>query len=196
MIKQSSIDGLRFKAELLEVLSWYTTVKNNVACCPIHSEKTPSFHIYKAKQTFKCFGCGASGDVFKFIMIIEKLSFPEAIEFMANKYNYILEYEDEQKQKNYQVTKDKRNEMLKLIEWAHNEYKKAYVNLPATSSSKLYLQQRGYNEERVKAWDFGFAPNERKFLTNTIINSGQHTIALEVGLIGNKESNSWGFLPQ
>ncbi len=75
MIKQSSIDEVRYIANLAEVVSRYTTLKKNVALCPLHDEKTPSFRIYPETQTFKCFGC-IGGDVFTLIGKKERLTFP------------------------------------------------------------------------------------------------------------------------
>jgi len=192
MIKQSSIDELRAKADLTDVVSRYTTVKKNMACCPMHDEKSPSFHLYQAKQTYKCFGCGESGDVFKLAMKMEHLNFVEAAEWLAAHYNISLEY-DQQSQAEAQEVKDKRTEMLQLTEWAHRKYKEALSLLPAEAPALQYLYNRGYNDEKIGAWDIGFAPDNWDYIKSAVINMGKHAIGVECGLLGTKEGRSWDF---
>src|SRR6187397_356151 len=89
LFPQSFIDDLRLQANIVQIVQEYvplkkagTTYKGN---CPFHSEKTPSFHVNPDKGFFHCFGCGVGGDVFKFIELHEKISFPEAVRLVAQK---------------------------------------------------------------------------------------------------------------
>ena len=92
MIKQYSIEQTKDAADLTDLMGNYTTVKQKKACCPFHNEKSPSLVIYH-NTSFKCFGCGKSGDVFTLIQQMERLPFYEAIKWVAAKYNITLEYD-------------------------------------------------------------------------------------------------------
>ncbi|MGH6631493.1 MAG: CHC2 zinc finger domain-containing protein, partial [Burkholderiales bacterium] len=85
----SIAEKVKQQADIVRVVGEYVQLKkagqNFVGLCPFHSEKTPSFAVHPVKQIFHCFGCGVGGDVFKFVMDIEKLSFPEALKFVADK---------------------------------------------------------------------------------------------------------------
>ena len=82
------------RADILEIVSEYTSLKkrgnNYIGLCPFHTEKTPSFNVDVEKKLFYCFGCGAGGNVFTFIMNKESLSFPEAVRYLADKFNVKL----------------------------------------------------------------------------------------------------------
>ena len=96
MISQDSIEGLKARIDILDVISNYIEVKkagaNFKANCPFHDEKSPSFVISPQKQIYHCFGCGAGGDAIKFVMEYEKLNYPEAIERLADQNNYTLHW--------------------------------------------------------------------------------------------------------
>lgn len=192
MIKQGSLDELKSAIDLVEIMNLYTKVKRDFACCPIHQEKTPSLKIYSKKQTFKCFGCGESGDAIKLIMKMERLNFVEAAEWLANYFNIVFEY-DKVSIHQTQEAKDKLKEMIKLTEWVNAKYCKELLALPPLSDAFKYLRSRGYNEERIKAWDLGYAPDRWKFITTPIINEGWHAPAVEAGLIYCKDGKSWDF---
>ena len=86
---------MRASADLREIVSDYLPLKKSSgskyrALCPFHTEKTPSFYVDADKQLFYCFGCGAGGDVFKFLMLYEKMEFPEALRTLAGRYNIAL----------------------------------------------------------------------------------------------------------
>ena len=95
MITQYTIDKVLAAADIVEVVSEYVTLKrqgvNYKGCCPFHNEKTPSFVVSPVKQIYKCFGCGVAGGPLRFVMEQEKLSFPEAIRHLADKYNIEVE---------------------------------------------------------------------------------------------------------
>ena len=88
MISQDKIIEIRDRASIVEVISDYVTLKktgrNHMGLCPFHSEKTPSFNVHPTKQIYHCFGCGQGGDVFKFVMEMEKCAFPEAIRIVLD----------------------------------------------------------------------------------------------------------------
>ena len=91
MIPQDIIDKILDRADIVEVVGDYVTLKkrgiNYVACCPFHSEKTPSFTVFPQTGTYKCFGCGQQGNSVGFLMEHENLTYPEALRMLAHKYN-------------------------------------------------------------------------------------------------------------
>ena len=88
------VDQIRQTASIVEIASQYTTLRRrgnkHVGLCPFHSEKTPSFTVDDEKQLFHCFGCAVGGDIFTLVMEKENLSFPEALKYLAEKYNIPL----------------------------------------------------------------------------------------------------------
>ncbi|QUV90846.1 CHC2 zinc finger domain-containing protein [Chloracidobacterium aggregatum] len=87
LLDRQTVDDLRAQADIVRVVSGYVTLRkrgaNYLACCPFHSEKTPSFNVHPGKQVFKCFGCGIGGDVFTFVMRMENVGFAEAVRIVA-----------------------------------------------------------------------------------------------------------------
>ncbi|MBP1723892.1 MAG: dnaG [Deltaproteobacteria bacterium] len=94
LIPQEKIDEIRQRASILEVVSDYVSLrkagKNHLGLCPFHSERTPSFTVNEEKGIFHCFGCGAGGTVFNFLMKASQMSFPEAVRAMAKRYGVTL----------------------------------------------------------------------------------------------------------
>src|SRR5215510_8165729 len=84
------LDEVRNSVNIVSLISEYVALRkrgrNHVARCPFHAEKTPSFNVNEEKQIFHCFGCGVGGDAFKFIMMVEHLSFPEAVRLLAERH--------------------------------------------------------------------------------------------------------------
>jgi DNA primase len=95
MIPDEKVREVRARATILDVVSDYVNLKksgsNFLGLCPLHGEKTPSFSVNPAKEIFHCFGCGAGGDVFGFIMRIEGLTFPESVKFLAKRVGVVIE---------------------------------------------------------------------------------------------------------
>jgi len=149
MIKLESIENLKSIIDIVDVIGNYVQLKkqgsNFVALCPFHSEKTPSFVVSPTKQIYHCFGCGVSGDAIKFIMEIEKLSYPEAIEKLASMYNFKLEY-----------TKGRNFIHLDILETVNSFY---ISNLYKNQNALNYLKQRGLFDSTIEKFQLGYAPS-------------------------------------
>ena len=163
MIKQESIENLKSIIDIVDVIGNYVQLKkqgsNFVALCPFHSEKTPSFVVSPTKQIYHCFGCGASGDAIKFIMEIEKLTYPEAIEKLASMYNFKLEY-----------TKGNSFIHIDLLERINSFY---ISNLYKNQNALNYLKQRGLFDSTIEKFQLGYAPSSQeqfKFFKNANLN--------------------------
>jgi len=150
MIEQSSIENLKSRLDIVDVIGEYLELKksgaNFKANCPFHGEKTPSFVVSPSKQIFHCFGCGVGGDAIKFVMDYEKLSYPETIEKLAQRYNVHLSY-----------TKDDRKsgEQKKILEDLNYFYRQ---KLDKNPTAKNYLLDRGIYESTIEKFELGFAP--------------------------------------
>jgi DNA primase len=166
MIKPESIENLKSIIDIVDVVGNYVQLKkqgsNFTALCPFHSEKTPSFVVSPSKQIYHCFGCGASGDAIKFVMEIEKLSYPEAIEKLANMYNFKLEY-----------TSSSSTLRVDILEKVNAFYiQELYKN----SFAYEYLKQRGINDSTIEKFALGYAPSaseQFKFFKNANLNKNE-----------------------
>ena len=148
MIEETSIERLKTSIDIVDVIGSYIELKksgaNFKANCPFHGEKTPSFVVSPQKQIFHCFGCGVGGDGIKFVMEIEKLSYPEAIEKLASNYNIPLQYSK---------GRGSLNDEKRVLELLEQWYKK---NLSQNQDAYKYLTDRGIEERFIEHFEIGF----------------------------------------
>lgn len=174
MITKESIENLKNHLDVVDVVSQFIELKksgaNFKACCPFHGEETPSFVVSPAKQIYHCFGCGVGGDSIKFVMELEKLSYPEAIEKLASMYNVSL---------NYDNTNQKKQD-FKILEEVNKFYQKLFVS---NKTAKDYIISRGISEFSIEKFEIGYAPSSAdtiNFLKNNYFNLAE---AKELGVI-------------
>ena len=178
MITQDSIEALKARLDIVDVVGSYIELKkaggNFKAPCPFHDEKSPSFVVSPQKQIYHCFGCGVGGDAVKFVMEYEKLSYPEALEKLAQSYNFTLSYTDNKHNTQRSAV------IEKLDEW----YRKL---LTQNTTALSYLKERGIYESSIEKFGLGYAP--KSFETLQYIQSQHFTMqeALEMGLVGYDE---------
>jgi len=153
------IDQIRAVAALVDIASQYTTLRKRgskyVGLCPFHAEKTPSFTVDPDKQLYHCFGCGVGGDVFTLIMEKENLSFPEALKFLAQKYNIPL---PQQSRMSAQALKLE-EKLAKINDEALAFFRKSLLGGPEGRKAQDYLKSRGITEATVQTLKIGYAPN-------------------------------------
>ena len=173
------IDQIQEKTDIVEVISRYVPLKktgrNYKAPCPFHNEKTPSFVVSPDKQIYHCFGCGAGGNVFSFLMKYENLQFPEAAEALAEKCGVILP-------RNAGGGSDNAasNQLYKINELACQFFQ---ASLAANGAAKEYIRMRGVGEELLKKFKIGFAPDSWEALLNFFKkNSVEPAMAEKAGL--------------
>jgi DNA primase len=157
----SFADRVKQQADIVRVIGEYVRLKksgqNFTGLCPFHGEKTPSFAVHPVKQIYHCFGCGVGGDVFKFVMEMEKIPFPEAIRVVAEKCGIAVpsprERTPEERRENQQRT---------LLVELHREAAAFFVQqLNGTQegrAAKAYLLDRGLNSEAMAQFGIGYAP--------------------------------------
>ncbi len=158
MISKETIDEIQKKVSIVDIVSQYAEVKHKggayVACCPFHNEKTPSFHMSIEKGVYHCFGCGASGNIFSFLMKISGISFSDAVIELANKFNIEIKYTNEKSQDN-----SKEKESLYKV----NALATRYFNQSLVKNYVLlepYLIKRNITKDIIKNFHIGFSPRE------------------------------------
>lgn len=170
-------DEVKNQADIVRVVSDYVTLKkrgsNYMACCPFHSEKTPSFNVHQVKGLYKCFGCGAGGGIFDFVMRIEGCAFPEAVRIVAEKSGIPIPAVDETE--DHKKIAHERETVLRLNEWAA-EFFDLQINHEAEGArARDYVQARGIAEETQRLFRVGYAPDSWDALTNYLRGRGATT---------------------
>lgn len=153
------IDQIKNTASIVDVASQYTTLrrrgKKHLGLCPFHSEKTPSFTVDEDKQLFHCFGCNIGGDLFTLVMEKENLSFPEALRFLAEKYNIVL---PEKRKFSPQLAKLE-EKLTKISEDSLAFFRKNLFNTKEGENAQEYLRKREISEELIQKLKIGYALN-------------------------------------
>lgn len=159
LFDQAFKEEVRSKNDIVEVISSYVKLEHRgnryVGLCPFHSEKTPSFHVIPDLQIYHCFGCKASGDVFKFIQEQEHLTFYEAVLFLAKRARIALPQEKRtpEEERRYQ----ERRAMYDSLDMAARFFQ-SQLTAEAGERARAYLQGRGITEETIRQFRLGWAP--------------------------------------
>ncbi len=159
-IADTDIERLREAVSIADTIQGYVQLRrvgrNWVGLCPFHAEKSGSFNVREETRRYKCFGCGASGDVFKFIQEIEHLDFVEAIEHIASKAGYQLTYTSGGQSKDRQRSKQLTEIMAQAVEWYHNRL----LTNPDARVARDYLRERGLSGDVAREFKLGWAPDD------------------------------------
>lgn len=186
------LDELKFRNELPDVISQYVNLRrtgsNMVGLCPFHSEKTPSFVVFPTTSTFKCFGCGAGGDVVGFVMQIENLDYPAAIEFLARRCGIPLEEDGFSKE-----SKVSRKRVLELnreaAKFFHN-----HLMSPGGETALQYLKNRQIKDTTIKHFGLGASPAGWSALTEHLTSLGYKSEELTAAfLAGSKSGRTYDY---
>ena len=168
MIPKATVDLILDTARIEEVVGDFVTLKRRgasfVACCPFHNEKTPSFHVTPSRGIFKCFGCGKAGSAVGFLMEYEHLSYPEALRYLARKYNIEVQEEEETAE---QIAARQRNEsLLAVSEFARKFFCEQLHSGEGRAVGYRYFRERGIEDATMAQWSLGWAPSGRTALTD------------------------------
>jgi DNA primase len=158
----SFADRVKQQADIVRVIGEYVRLKksgqNFSGLCPFHSEKTPSFSVNASKQFYYCFGCGVGGDVFKFVMEMDKITFPEAVRAVAEKSGIAIpaprERSPEERKENQQ-----RTSLVELHKEAAAFFTQQLNSTPEGRAAKAYLLDRGLDSDAMAQFGIGFAPS-------------------------------------
>ena len=186
---QHVIDEIRDRADIVDIISNYVPLKkagqNFKALCPFHDEKTPSFNVNAAKQIFRCFGCGKGGNVFTFVMEVEKVPFPQAVELVAEKIGYQIprrehEFPDEKgavnKKALYEVN-------ARAVRHYHT-----VLRQKEGAEALDYLEKRGISESSIETFGLGFAPDSWDFLVGKVKDPQFLQTMASIGLVIKREN--------
>jgi len=178
------------QADIVRVVGDYVKLKkagaqNYAGLCPFHNEKTPSFSVHATRQFFHCFGCQASGDVFSFVQKIENITFPEAVRAVAQKLGIALpkaSYSSPAEAKEAKL----RTVLLEVQERACAFFQEC-LRRPEGAHAREYLVRRGLNEETIKAFRIGYAPDSGFLLRDRLKGEFEEEVLRESGLFSWKQ---------
>ena len=161
MIPKETIDLILDTARIEEVVGDYVTLKRQGgslwACCPFHNEKTPSFHVVPSRGIYKCFGCGKSGTAVGFLMEYEKLSYYEALRYLAKKYN--IEVKEEEETPEQLAARQRSESLMAVSEFARKFFCDQLKDGEGRAVGYRYYRNRGITDATIEQWSLGWAPS-------------------------------------
>lgn len=187
MIKKETVDRILEAALVEEVVGDFVHLKKRgtsmIGLCPFHNEKSPSFHVSPSKGIFKCFGCGKGGDSVRFIMEHEKYSYPEALKYVANKYN--IEVEETEVTPEFKEEQDRRESLYIVSNYAAKFFADKMWNSDLGKTIGLsYFKERGFREDIIKKFELGYSPDDWSALLEAAVAEGyQQNFLEETGLV-------------
>lgn len=158
----SFAERVKQQADIVRIIGDYVRLKkagqNFTGLCPFHQEKTPSFSVHATRQFYHCFGCGKSGDVFKFVMEMDKSTFPEAVRTVASKCGIAIpqprERSPEERRENQQ-----RSALIEIHREAAAFFARSLSNSPEGKVAQAYLEDRGLDAQTIARFGLGYAPS-------------------------------------
>ena len=185
MIPQETVEKILDTAQIEEVVADFVSMRKRGAewwgCCPFHNEKTPSFHVVPAKGIYYCFGCHKGGSAVGFVMEHEHMSYPDALRYLAKKYNIEIVEEAESAE---DIAARQRNESLILVsEYAGEFFKEQLGSAEGKAIGLNYFHTRGLEDETISKFGLGWAPSDRHSFTDAAKAKGyKDEYLLETGL--------------
>lgn len=182
MIKSETIEKIMDTVRIEDVVGEFVTLKrrgaNLLGCCPFHNEKTPSFTVSPAKGIFKCFGCGEAGNSVHFLMKHEHFSYPEALRFLANKYN--IEIEEDKLTPQQMEKQTEREALFNVSEFAQKYFAQLlYEDEMARAVGLSYFYGRGLSDNIIKRFGLGYCLDDWDNFTRYAISNGYSESVLE-----------------
>ena len=192
-IPDDTLQAIRERVSIVEVVSGYVTLKkagrNYVGLCPFHSEKTPSFTVNDDRGLFHCFGCGAGGTVFTFVMRADRIEFPEAVEMLARRAGVALPQRSK--------AEPGGDGLVELNETAQRCFRAA-IQSPVGTAARQYMEKRGLCAATIERYGIGFCPRNASGLVRALGgNAARIQKAVDLGLLGRRTDGSvydrfWG----
>src|SRR5215469_5095012 len=186
----SFAERVKQQADIVRVIGEYVRLKksgqNFTGLCPFHGEKTPSFAVHPVKQIFHCFGCGKGGDVFSFVMEMEKCPFPEAVRMVAEKCGIAIprpkERTPEERKENQQ-----RAVLLEMQREAQSFFVRQLESTAEGKAARAYLEDRGLQQETITRFGIGYAPAGGDMLFRYLKQKYAEKLLTESGLLSRGE---------
>ncbi len=191
MLTKDKINDIKQSVNIVDIIGESVALtkagRNYVGLCPFHGEKTPSFNVVEDKQFYHCFGCGKSGDVFKFIEEIRGVSFTDAVLILSERAGFQLEVLPSYRQE------DKVSSPHQVLYDIHRDAAKFYHALLMTTkmgeAARRYLHQRGLTDETIKTFQIGLAPSEQNILYQKLSSQYDEQVLLQSGLFNPADNN-------
>ena len=193
-LSEEKVSEIRDRSSILEIVSDYVnlkkTGKNHKGLCPFHSEKTPSFMVNEEKQIFHCFGCGAGGDVFTFLMKVGHFSFPQAVEELAKRYGVRLPPQEISPAKKKEM--DKREILFQINQMASEYFHDILSRHREGEEGRRYFSRRGVSEKIIQEHRLGYSLERWDGLVQHLQEKKVSLeLARELGLIFPKKRAGW-----
>ncbi len=195
MIPKETVDKIIEASRVEEVVGDFVSLKRRgtslIGNCPFHNEKTPSFHVSVGKGIYKCFGCGKGGDSVRFIMDHEKATYPEALRYLANKYN--IEIAEVENTPEEQAINDRRESLYIVSTFAAKFFQQQMFETDEGQSIGLsYFKERGFRDDIIKKFELGYSPDVWDALTTAATGAGYNVQFLEeTGLTIRKDNEKF-----
>ena len=191
--EQVHLQQILQSVDIVDVIGQYVALtkkgKDSVGLCPFHNDHKPSMHVSPSKQIYKCFSCGAGGDVFKFLMQREKLTFPEAVEMLAERAG--IELPRREATAPAGRGRDRRT-LLGANAWAQRHFRSLYEEGTAGERARAYVRQRGLTDETAERFGLGWAPPEWDTMASAAQREGKDISVLsEVGLVMERDQGGY-----
>jgi DNA primase len=191
-IKDTSVDAVKATADMVAVVSARTPLRKTggryLGRCPFHEERTPSFSVNAVDKLYYCFGCGAKGDLITFVRETEQLDFAGAIEWLADRFNVQIEYEETTPQQD--ARRRRRERLLELLDAAASFYERYLWDSQAGSLARDYLAGRGLGEEVCREYRLGLALGGSTLTRKALERGFTREELLAAGLV-NKRGNDY-----
>ena len=172
MITPQTIQQITSRIDIIDVVGEFVKLKkrgtNYIGNCPFHNEKSPSFTVSPAKEIYKCFGCGKSGNTITFLMEHEKYSYVEALRWLAARYN--IEIEETETSPAQKIAQQTADSLYAINHFAMDFFTKQYWDTEAGATiAQSYMQHRGFLRPIVEKFKIGYNPSERDSLAKALI---------------------------
>ena len=193
MISPNSIQQILSRIDIVEIVGGFVKLKkrgsNYLGLCPFHNEKSPSFTVSPAKEIYKCFGCGRSGNSISFLMEHEKYSYVESLRWLAAKYN--VEIEESATSPEFKQQQQVADSLFIINNFAQKYFSDALFNTEEGVAIALsYLKERGFREEIIQKFQLGYNPEARDSFTKTALAAQYDTGLLQKsGLVNIRDEN-------
>ena len=182
MIDQSVIEEIKARNDIVDLISSYVSLKragsNMLGLCPFHSEKTPSFTVFPARQGYYCFGCGAGGDAITFVRQIENLEYVPALEFLAKRVGITIPAEATRRGVGFD-----RARMLSMNKEAARFFRECLFDQKLGAAARAYFEKRALSTATIKHFGLGYSPDGFSALTNHLHNLGYTDAEMTAGFL-------------
>ena len=192
MIDRATVERILDAAQIVDVVSEFVTLRkrgvNYVGLCPFHDDKTPSFYVSPSKGVCKCFSCGAGGSAVHFIMRHEQMTYPEALRWLANKYN--IEIQERELTDDEKREAGERESMFIVNEWAKNYFSDImHNNVDGQAIGKQYFRSRGIRDDIMQKFNLGYALPRRNAMSEAALKQGyKEEFLIKTGLCYKKDN--------